>query len=490
MPSYTVSKNGYGTVTGSFTWVDSNINVSLKPENLYAWTWRETTTVYTSSSTPSSGDYLYNADGTIYIDDTVNVYDASSNSIYGTPSGDRYYRNLSSDLVWNSNTNQYGLAHGPVGDNLYAYTDPNATGTTSLYAWRTYTGSPVYTSSPTPSMGDPILDENGVQVTYSSSSHIIDEEVGNGYFILKQWHLEKQLTFNRSAADDIISQPATLYTNSTTLTTGMTLYDNTGTDSGLKVRVIHQDGTFEVGQIVSGYRDVLLNDGIFTNIESRQILEEIENLGGFSNISASSLSEMFDGAMELNERPIDSWYIAIADVSASNTEFTFQTIPGGYESWSTQIQGLKLAYVTTDDNYFIIPISLFYTPTYAPTTLFNNSETVNAYTHFANNSVTLDLTDVANILFNIDTLTNDSTNYEFISILDGQQIDIGFDSETGIFTIENIVDNYVMGGTSLDYLNCFLYLTDGTDSILYSDLEGGHYYLDCVQVKCLSFIGL
>lgn len=45
-----------------------------------------------------------------------------------------YNRNLSSDLVWSSNTNRYGLVHGPVGDNLYAYTDPNPSGE-KLYAW-------------------------------------------------------------------------------------------------------------------------------------------------------------------------------------------------------------------------------------------------------------------------------------------------------------------------------------------------------------------
>ena len=172
MPSYTVSKNGYGTVTCSFTWADSNINVSLKPANLYAWTWRETTTVYTSSSTPSSGDYLYNADGTIYINDTVNVYDASSNSIYGTPSGDRYYRNSSSDLVWNSNTNQYGLAHGPAGDNLYAYTDPNASGET-LYGWTitsAYASCPtvIYTKTANPTTSTPIYDINGNEIDMSS----------------------------------------------------------------------------------------------------------------------------------------------------------------------------------------------------------------------------------------------------------------------------------------------------------------------------------
>lgn len=45
-------------------------------------------------------------------------------------------------------------------------------------------------------------------------------------------------TWTRDTSKDIISQPSTLYTDTTTLTTGMTLYDNTGTDTGLKVGTI------------------------------------------------------------------------------------------------------------------------------------------------------------------------------------------------------------------------------------------------------------
>ena len=47
-----------------------------------------------------------------------------------------------------------------------------------------------------------------------------------------------QMHFLRNTSKDVIPQPAILYTDSTTLTTGMTLYDNTGTDTGLKVGTI------------------------------------------------------------------------------------------------------------------------------------------------------------------------------------------------------------------------------------------------------------
>lgn len=58
-----------------------------------------------------------------------------------------------------------------------------------------------------------------------------------------------QMHFLRNTSKDITiyDTPATLYTDSTTLTTGMTLYNNTGTDTGLAVGTVNQDGTFEIG---------------------------------------------------------------------------------------------------------------------------------------------------------------------------------------------------------------------------------------------------
>ena len=62
------------------------------------------------------------------------------------------------------------------------------------------------------------------------------------------------VNINRDSSKDIISKPEhlyaytnqnvsgeTVYTDTTTLTTGMTLYDNTGTDTGLKVGTVSGD---------------------------------------------------------------------------------------------------------------------------------------------------------------------------------------------------------------------------------------------------------
>lgn len=55
-----------------------------------------------------------------------------------------------------------------------------------------------------------------------------------------------QMHFLRNTSKDIVSQPSTLYTDSTTLITGMTLYDNTGTDTGKTIFQVNQDGSFEI----------------------------------------------------------------------------------------------------------------------------------------------------------------------------------------------------------------------------------------------------
>ena len=124
MPSYTVSKNGYGTVTGSFTWVDSNINVSLKPANLYAWicnptsktkyyAWKtedSTQFYYTLSETPAqyANKYVY-SNGIMTLDQSYNdirEYDGSTTPprilIRNTSTSDivsfYMYRNVFSDI--------------------------------------------------------------------------------------------------------------------------------------------------------------------------------------------------------------------------------------------------------------------------------------------------------------------------------------------------------------------------------------------------------
>lgn len=170
MPSYTVSKNGYDSVSGSFTWADSNITVTLnsqKPEHLYAWTdadivplyawtdeYEDYVYFYTLSETPSTGDILYGKDN----------------------SGNIYQENPE----------------------------------------------------------------------YVSISEIVSETQ------IKVWTLGDSYYCNRDISKDtILDKSITLYTASTTITTGMTLYDNTGTDTGKTIGTINQDGSFDIQNTIT-----------------------------------------------------------------------------------------------------------------------------------------------------------------------------------------------------------------------------------------------
>ena len=60
------------------------------------------------------------------------------------------------------------------------------------------------------------------------------------------WGPDIGITFIRNSSKDIVGNPSTVYTNSTTLTTSTTLYDDTGTDTGLTISTVNQDGSFDI----------------------------------------------------------------------------------------------------------------------------------------------------------------------------------------------------------------------------------------------------
>lgn len=140
------------------------------------------------------------------------------------------------------------IVHVQKPEYLYAYADPNATGET-LYAWDEYnttggglTGITYYTTSDNPVINDPLLDSNGEVV---GSAYYVGTTPANGKFYIGQ--IPSILKGIRNTSKDIVSQlPATVYTDSDTLVVGMTLYDNTGTDTGLTISVINQDGSFDI----------------------------------------------------------------------------------------------------------------------------------------------------------------------------------------------------------------------------------------------------
>ena len=137
---------------------------------------------------------------------------------------------------------------------LYAWTDSNITGV-YYYAWThvgTYGSETYYTLTDTPT--PPVYSDN-VFLFYNNEMNSLYP--GN---VLEEFDTSTTPTrigmsyddngiyyYTRDESQDkiIYTIPRTVYTDSTTLTAGMTLYDNTGTDTGKTVGTINQDGSFD-----------------------------------------------------------------------------------------------------------------------------------------------------------------------------------------------------------------------------------------------------
>lgn len=192
--------------------------------NLYAWSNPNGLApgdfVYTASIQPNVGDTVYNAAGTA----TNTIAYRTINSTTGKVTS---ITPTNAPLAWPRAKAVNDIIVLP--EYLYAYTDPNASGET-LYGWGESTGEyGTYTKSLTPVTGDDVFNRKGVKYTGSSV-----ESVASDYSYIITGPAGPQ--YRNSSLDVIIYDiPPTLYIDSATLTTGMTLYDNTGTDTGYKV---------------------------------------------------------------------------------------------------------------------------------------------------------------------------------------------------------------------------------------------------------------
>lgn len=107
------------------------------------------------------------------------------------------------------------------------------------------------------------------------------------------------VNLNRDPSKDIVTKPSTVYTDSTTLTTGMKLYDNTGTDTGLAIGTVNQDGSFDIMQAgrkltITNSKDSIISPTQYTvtDQDGNTILTPTYNTGDVmtANISNSVTS--------------------------------------------------------------------------------------------------------------------------------------------------------------------------------------------------------
>lgn len=157
-----------------------------------------------------------------------------------------FNRSSENDLIWNSSTESYT---SPKPEHLYGWTDSSITETT-YYAWkREYDNYYCYTITETPTSSDKIYHnyndsmEEGTEYEgiydYDSSTNPPRAKIHD----MMDWDW-----FYRDSSKDVtLPNPLkTVYTDSTTLTIGMELYDNTGTSISKTVGTINQDGSFDV----------------------------------------------------------------------------------------------------------------------------------------------------------------------------------------------------------------------------------------------------
>ena len=430
MPSYTVSKNGYISSTGSFTWADSNINVTLdpfnKPEHLYAWTgllnnyityhaWTRiigtTAGAYTLSETPAYNDQLYFYDPDMGMqewlpDNVLEEYDSSTTPprigiSYDDGDPEYYYRDSTQDKTFNANPIKlytWTLTSGasslsdsdiltsvpdisrvqqtmdgafykydtslnkivPVratvtsanSTSITAYVWPSYTTTKTfyrnpnfnivapnsiLYGWKNYSSSTdlyynytfelseIYTDTPNPTLSSKFYTKAGIEIdpmdffdidadapvhycVYADSNNL----TFNTTNIPSQTPSTDSWSFYRDSTKDILFT-STFYTNSTPVTTGMTLYDNTGKDTGLTISATETDGSFDVDTNRDRYIYKAYND-LSSGCKGYFVLSTTNNLSEATILNTKVLPSVksTDLIDIISITPYDSgWYVVV-----------------------------------------------------------------------------------------------------------------------------------------------------------------------------------
>lgn len=298
----------------------TSVNFRITPTTISDFTitfyddMRGTDFTLTKSDFTESNGYLTRS--TSYYIYSINI---SSKDIYKTV-------NMSLDDSSSPNILTIEFANaGP--EKLYAWTDPNPSSET-LYAWDKYdtkgglTGVIYYTASDNPVVNDPLLDSSGKVI--DSTYYYVGTTPSNGEFYIGQ--IPSAFKGIRNTSEDIISQPATLYTDSTTLTSGMTLYDNTGTDISLKVSTISGNSfdiqsayliNFVFGGELTNYS---IDETTYTNSATISLTEGNHILTVTTDLIYASISSNYNGLVTSFGSTTGSTKTCTLNVSASGVK--------------------------------------------------------------------------------------------------------------------------------------------------------------------------
>lgn len=130
------------------------------------------------------------------------------------------------------------------------------------------------------------------------------ENPDQSYAITVNWY--------RDTSKDILAK-STLYTDSTTLAVGATLYNNRGEDSGIKIVTVISDGSFSTEEVIETYTLTInctspvnqyANDFVVTEIETNTILYTASDLAvpatvtiDFPKTSTIKITNLMSGAV-------------------------------------------------------------------------------------------------------------------------------------------------------------------------------------------------
>lgn len=135
----------------------------------------------------------------------------------------------------------------------------------------------------------------------------------------------------RDTSKDVVTK-STLYTDSTTLTVGATLYNNLGEDSGMKIGTVNSEGSFIVESEVNTYTltincttglGIYANDFVVTEVETGTILYTADDLAppatitiDFPKTSTIKISNLMRGTVIMSGQ--GCWGLSVINCSETH----------------------------------------------------------------------------------------------------------------------------------------------------------------------------
>lgn len=202
-----------------------------------------------------------------------------------------------------------------------------------LYAWVSFYGDDyIYTTTLTPNESTFLYPGEGTTYTEHSFAGFTEAESILSLNVVRNASsgvTEPEVRYDRASDKDIILS-STLYTDSTTLTVGATLYNNLGEDSGMKIGTVTSEGSFKVESnmytltinCTTGL-GIYANDFVVTEVETGTILYTADDLAppatitiDFPKTSTIKITNLMSGTVTLSGS--GCWGLSVTNCSETH----------------------------------------------------------------------------------------------------------------------------------------------------------------------------